>query len=362
VGSVVLGIALGSLVIYGEDKVRRRNELLTLVFVVIITGIGLGAFLPVSALIINLALGCTVTNLSRDYNSLINHLKSVDLPFYIMFFVLAGASLHLDLLPTVGIIGVAYVVGRTLGKILGVYVGGLHIRAPETVRKFGGLGILAQAGIAIGLCMIVEHEFKYIGKTITSTVLASVVVFEIAGPILLRWVLLKSGEVKLINFLYRPTGFSLGEFIVTRLKQVLGLFSQHDTHNRGPLLVKHLMRSQIETIAEDTPFDQILKVIEHSRYNQFPVVDKEEKLAGMIAFPEIRDLLYDEAVRNLIIAKDLAVPPKIMLPPDTTLEQALEQFRKTDVDFIPVVEDTESGKLMGMLTQRDVLAAFREKK
>ena len=54
------------------------------------------------------------------------------------------------------------------------------------------------------------------------------------------------------------------------------------------------MRTQVETIAEDTPFDQILKVIEHSKYNQFPVVNRDEKFTGLIAFQEIRDFLYDE--------------------------------------------------------------------
>jgi CBS domain-containing protein len=230
------------------------------------------------------------------------------------------------------------------------------------VRTFGGLGILAQAGIAIGLCMIVEQHFKNIGPTITSTVLAAVVLFEIAGPVILRWVLIKSGEVKLIDFLYRPQPFQFGEFVVTRLKQLLGLFSHKEGHNEGPLLVKHLMRTQVETIAEDTPFDQILKIIEHSKYNQFPVVDREDKFTGLIAFQEIRDSLYDETIRNLIIAKDLAVPPKATVTPGVTLEAAIEQFRLKDVDFIPVVDEDDSGHLVGILKQGDVLAVFRERK
>jgi CBS domain-containing protein len=210
--------------------------------------------------------------------------------------------------------------------------------------------------------MIVGQEFDRIGPTVTSTVLASVVVFEIAGPILLRWVLIKSGEVKLISILYRPEDFPFGEFIITRMKHLLGLFSHKEGYNHGPLLVKHLMRTQVETISEETPFEQILKVIEHSRYNQFPVVDREEKFTGLIAFQEIRDSLYDETVRNLIIAKDLAVLPKVTVTPESTLESALEQFTLLDVDFIPVIDGQKSGRLVGMLTQRDVLSAFRERK
>jgi len=362
IGSLVTGILLGLAVVFGEGKLRGKGEVLTLLFAAIAAGIAVGAFFGMSPLLVNLSLGCTVTNLSRDFKSLMNQLKSIDMPFYIMFFVIAGASLHLDLLPAVGVIGLAYVIGRTLGKVAGVYLGAGRIRAPKTVRMYGGAGILAQAGIAIGLCMIVEQHFKHIGPTITSTVLSSVVLFEIAGPIVLRWVLIKSGEVKLINFLYRPQPFQFGEFIVTRMKQLLGLFSHIEGHKEGPILVKHLMRSQVETIAEDTPFDQILKVIEHSKYNQFPVIDREEMFTGLIAFQEIRDSLYDEAIRNLIIAKDLAVSPKVTVTPEMTLEEALDQFTRYNVDFIPVVAAEEPGRLVGILKQGDVLAVFRERK
>ncbi len=362
VGSLAVGVILGTIVSYGEGRLRSKNEILTLLFAAIVAGISIGSFYGMSPLLINLALGCAVANLSRDYKSLIDHLKSVDLPFYVMFFVIAGVSLHLDLLPAVGTIGLAYVVGRTCGKMLGVYLGALRIRAPETVRRFAGLAILAQAGIAIGLCMVVGQEFKQIGPMITSAVLASVVIFEISGPILLRWVLIKSGEVKLINIIYRSEGLPFGEYVVTRMKQVLGLFSHRKGHKAGPLLVKHLMRTQVETIPEDTPFDQILKIIEHSRYNQFPVEDRDEKFTGLISFQEIRDTLYNDTMRNLIIAKDLASPPKLTVTAETTAASALEQFSFEDVDFIPVVDKEESGRLVGILTQRDLLSAFRERK
>ena len=208
-GSLAIGVFLGLLLVFGEGKLRGKGELLTLLFATIAGGIGIGAFLGLSPLLINLALGCSVSNLSRDFKSLINHLKSIDIPFYIMFFVIAGASLHLDLLPAVGMIGLAYVVGRTAGKVLGVYLGAGRISAPKTVRNYGGVGILAQAGIAIGLCMVVEQHFKNIGPIITSTVLAAVVLFEISGPIVLRWVLIKSGEVKTYKFSVSPPSFSV---------------------------------------------------------------------------------------------------------------------------------------------------------
>ncbi|MBN2467983.1 MAG: cation:proton antiporter [Deltaproteobacteria bacterium] len=361
-GSLLMGLLLGLLVVVGERYLRKKNELLTLILAMIVIGVGCGSFFGLSSLLINLALGCAVANLSREYTSLLGQVKSIDLPLYIIFFILAGASLELDLIPSAGAIGIAYLGGRTVGKLVGMYVGARHGKAPETVCRFAGWGMLAQAGIAIGLCQIIAKEDPVFGPLINSTVLSSVVIFELLGPISLRWALIKAGEVKLINIIHKKESFPFWESIMSRTKQLFGLPPRRISIHDGPVLVKHVMRTQIETIQEDTPFDQILKFIEHSRYNQFPVVDREGIFVGLIAYQEIRDSLYDESIRHLIIAKDLATPPKVSVSTEMTLEHGLQQFSFKDVDFIPVVNADEPSKLVGILTQRDALAAFRIKK
>ena len=361
IGSLAIGFFLGLIVILGENRLQKKNEFLTLILATIVIGIGIGAFFNLSSLLINLALGSTVANLSGDYKNVVNQIKSVDLPFYIIFFLLAGASLHLDLLPSAGKIGFAYIVGRIVGKLLGIYLGARKIQAPKTVRLYGGLGMLAQAGIAIGICQIITKEDPLHGSIITSTVLSSVILFELLGPVLLRWAIIKSGEVKLINIIYKKGGFPLKDFIAARIRQIFGLFPLKVGQENGVLLVKHVMRTQVETIPEDAPFDQILKFIEHSQYNQFPVVNRHGNFIGLISFQEIRDSLYDESIRNLIIARDLAIPPKVTVSTDTALDQTLQKFTFKDVDFIPVIDIDNPKHLVGILTQRDVLAAFRRK-
>ncbi len=361
VGSLIIGFCLGLIVILGENYLHKKAEVLTLIIATIVMGIEIGLFFHLSPLLINLTLGSAVANLSREYKSLIENIKIIDLPFYMIFFVLAGASLHLDLIPLVGKIGLGYIGGRIAGKLLGIYIGSRRVQAPESVSHYGGIGMLSQAGIAIGLCFMVAKEDPVNGPAITSTILFSVIIFEFLGPILLRWVIIKAGEVKLINIIYKKGPFSFREFIATRLRQIFGLFPREVTQEEGPLRVKHVMRTQVEKIPEDTPFDQILKIIEHSRYNQFPVISDKGNFIGLIAFQEIRDSLYDETIRHLIVAKDLAIPPKVTVTTDTTLDDALQRFTFKDVDFIPVVDKNEPEHLVGILTQRDVLAAFRKK-
>ena len=361
VGSLAIGFFLAFIVVLGEHRLQKKSELLTLLLATIVMGIGIGIYFHLSPLLINLALGATVANLCRDHKNVMEQIRAVDLPFYIVFFILAGASIHLDLIPSVGMLGIAYIGGRIGGKLLGMYLGAQRVQAPESVRHFGGVGMLAQAGIAIGLCLLIAEEDPINGSVITSTVLSSVILFELLGPIFLRWALIKSGEVKLINIIYKKGPFSFREFVSTRIGQVFGLFPRKVTEGKETLMVKHVMRTQMETIHEDAPFDQILKFIEHSRYNQFPVVSNDGNFIGLIAFQEIRDSLYDETIRHLIIAGDLAIPPKVTVSAETPLENALQKFTLTDGDFIPVVDNEDKNRLVGILRQQDALAAFRKK-
>jgi hypothetical protein len=122
---------------------------------------------------------------------------------FILFFSLAGAHLKLAALPSLGVLGATYVVARSAGLIAGSRLGALCGRVEEKVRKYIGLGILSQAGVAIGLSLIVKHECAEIGSehalrigaAVLMTVTATSVFFEFIGPILTRVALSRAGEI-----------------------------------------------------------------------------------------------------------------------------------------------------------------------
>jgi Kef-type K+ transport system membrane component KefB len=121
---------------------------------------------------------------------------------FILFFVLAGASLHIALLPSLGLVGLIYIVSRAAGLMGGAWIGSVLGRAEANIRKYLGLGILSQAGVAIGLSLIVKQEFTplgawgaSIGTAVITTVTATSIVFEIVGPILTKIGLQKAGEI-----------------------------------------------------------------------------------------------------------------------------------------------------------------------
>jgi Kef-type K+ transport system membrane component KefB len=141
-----------------------------------------------------MAVGATMVNLSRRSQPLFQTLSEADPPFYAIFFVLAGADLDLSLVGELGLAGFVYLVGRAIGKFLGARVGAWRLGMAPTVRQYLGLTLLAQAGLAVGLTITVEHRFPEYAPAVTTIVLASVAIYEMFGPIATRWALMRSGE------------------------------------------------------------------------------------------------------------------------------------------------------------------------
>lgn len=120
------------------------------------------------------------------------------------------------------------------------------------------------------------------------------------------------------------------------------------------------MRRNVETIVNSTPFNDLLHLIAHSRYDRFPVVDVDGHFVGMINYTEIRNLLFEPALANLVVASDLAGERHIAMHPDQTLREALEVLQKYRyISYFPVIDPDQPQFLLGILSQNDLLAAFR---
>lgn len=113
----------------------------------------------------------------------------------ILFFVLAGASLHIDSLAEVGLIGGAYIISRVIGQVSGAWAGAMIGKSGPLVKKYMGLALMPQAGVALGMALIAGNKFPEIGGTIFPIVAGTTVLFELIGPIMTRMALAKAGEI-----------------------------------------------------------------------------------------------------------------------------------------------------------------------
>ena len=141
-----------------------------------------------------LIMGAVTTNLSLMHRLVYIELRQVEQPLYIAFFVLAGASLHLELLPALGLAGVMYLVSRVAGKILGIYFVSRWKKLSSNVQKYLGMGMLVQAGVAIGLVDIVRSADRELADIVAPIILSTIVIYETVGPPVIRFILFKAGE------------------------------------------------------------------------------------------------------------------------------------------------------------------------
>jgi Kef-type K+ transport system membrane component KefB len=195
-GSIALGLAVGLILLLLLKFFARNNETLALVVAAIFITIGLANHFELSTLLSNMTLGIVISNLSSRRLKAFMVIESFTAPLYISFFVIAGARLDISLVTQVGLVGLVYTVLRMAGKISGASLMGRLTKADPNVTKYLGFGLLSQIGVAVGLAIVISHEFSGtdIGDTVITVLLATTLITEIVGPLMTKFAVIKSKE------------------------------------------------------------------------------------------------------------------------------------------------------------------------
>lgn len=195
IGSLALGFALGFLfkVPLRFFKKDSNRTIITVGFIFL--GSALATMLGLSPLLLCMCMGAMLANVSDSARSIFKLADNITPPIFLMFFVVSGAELDITILPKIGIIGIIYVIARVAGKVLGASVGAVLMKSPETVKKYLGLTLIPQAGVAIGLSLIAARTLPDYGPTIRAVVLCATLIYELTGPAVTRIGLEKSGEI-----------------------------------------------------------------------------------------------------------------------------------------------------------------------
>ena len=116
-------------------------------------------------------------------------------PLFVLFFVISGAELDLMVIPTVGLLGVLYLVSRSLGKYFGTYMSAKMTSCSPEICKYLGITLFPQAGVALGMCAT-AMQLGSEGALIRNITLFAVLIYEILGPLFTRMALTAAGEIK----------------------------------------------------------------------------------------------------------------------------------------------------------------------
>lgn len=191
-GALLVAVALGVPAAYLTGRLEpgepTREEALGVVLVLA----GVAVWLGVSFLFAAVALGALVANLATHHERPFREIENLEWPVMVVFFVLAGAELRLDDLTAAGLLGAAYLVLRSLGKVGGGAVAARIAGGPDARPGWLGVILLPQAGVALGLALLAAERLPGVGDRLLAVVVATTVVFELIGTALARIALLRA--------------------------------------------------------------------------------------------------------------------------------------------------------------------------
>ena len=261
----------------------------------------------------------------------------VMLMFTLAFLKIAATSFTISSGGSGGVFGPSLFIGAMLGGAVGQWA---HVWFPGIVSSPGAFALVGMAAFFAGvakapigaLLMVCEMTGGY--QLIVPIMFTSVVAILLSQ----RWSLY---EKQVLNKFHSPAHRS------DRVINILQDLSVKDVYRQdAPLTI----------LPEDMTFSQLRRLITNTRESFFPVVDDDFHLIGILSLPEIRTVIFEESVLDLLVLRDLVLPP-VSVAPDDSLTEALLKFLETGFGRIPI-EDKEIG-VIGMLGVEEILARYQ---
>jgi Kef-type K+ transport system membrane component KefB len=200
-GGLALGGGIGAAISYFTKRMHLSSDH---IFVVSLAAAilcwGLAETIDVSAILTCMALGTAVINLNVQVGSRSNELiDNIMTPIFILFFATIGMEMDFSLFNVIWLVVIVYCVGRSIGKITGCSLGGVIARSEPRVKKYLGLAMLPQAGVAMGLAFLASHALSgyELGDTVITVTTTTTIVFGLLSPPLVQYAVKKAGEASI---------------------------------------------------------------------------------------------------------------------------------------------------------------------
>ena len=203
--SLLLGAAAGMVLKKLETMFHSNSNRLSMTITFIILTVGLSKLSfkagPVtvgfSSLLVCMMLGTIFVNISPLAEDLMGRANRWSVPVLVLFFVLSGAGFNLSVFSrgSIMLIGLVYILTRCLGKYFGARLSSKAVNCSKEVVRYLGITLFPQAGVALGMCVTAD-QLPGAGPLIRNIILFTVLVYEIAGPLMTKWALTRSGDIR----------------------------------------------------------------------------------------------------------------------------------------------------------------------
>ena len=205
VASLLLGLVTGLLFTFAEKHFNSGSKRLSLAVTFVIFTVALSQLefsfgevkIGFSSLLVCMMLGSVFCNTCDFSEDMMEKTDKWTAPLYVIFFVLSGAALKLDVFLNIAVVGIGllYVVFRAGGKYLGAWISAKIVRSDRNIRRYLGVTLFPQAGVALGMSLMAMALPGGAGETVRNITLFAVLVYELVGPVLTKIALTKAGEI-----------------------------------------------------------------------------------------------------------------------------------------------------------------------
>jgi Kef-type K+ transport system membrane component KefB len=202
-GSVLLGFGLGFILEWIMKHMKSHHDAMAISIGFVFIGVGLSETFGFSLILTSMLMGSFLVNRDPTHTRSIRFtIEQAGPVIYVLFFSLVGARFQISLLPAMGLLGIAYILLRSLGKFGGSWIGGKIGKAESVVCNNLGFGLLSQAGVAIGLALASQQRFSTLGEEgealgnlILNVITATTFVVQIIGPLFVKLAINRAGEI-----------------------------------------------------------------------------------------------------------------------------------------------------------------------
>jgi Kef-type K+ transport system membrane component KefB/predicted transcriptional regulator len=299
--------------------------------------ISIAVYANMDVILTSMTMGCFLVNMLPNRSaSLFESVRSFSTPIYVLFFVLAGARLSITQMPgwLWGIVFI-YVIGRSIGKVLGAYVGARWTGSESVVRRYLGLGLFAQGGVAIGLSIMASHylagvrvdENLMLGDVVIFGIAATTLIVQLFGPPMVKVALKLSGE----------SGRN-----VTR-EDVIESWTAAD-----------VMDKDVIALNESDPIAKAAQMFVRHDYLVYPVVDRQQRMAGVLSLQGLKDVLSNPDSWAWLLVSDVMIPARYKVFSSSALKEVLEQMYELNIDQVPVVSTGNGDIPVGFLDRAKI--------
>ncbi len=340
-GAAVLGAGAAFLLTFVLRRVQDQGRSMTFTIGMLAIVLGGALALKLNMILASMALGAALVNLApRRSQEAFQVVERFAAPIYVLFFVVVGAQLSFGGMDyRLWLLALPYCLGRIFAKIGGAYLGARWAGASVVLRRYLGMCLFCQGGVAVGLGLIASAGFAsadpraglQIGSAIMLIIAVTTFVVEIVGPPFVKLAVKKAGEV----------GLNVTE------EDLIASYRAADVMDRSSPSFK-----------EGTTLVEILATIADSDANAFPITSADGQLTGVITIHEFKQSFRFQEMGNWLVAADLMQPVPDTVAEDTSLADAIALMRSQQLEFLPVVRADDKTRLAGMLVLRAVNRAL----